>query len=153
GATTTFGSGGYSLQLSPGTYTVTFSGGALGAAVVRTVTVGGANARLTVDAAGAALADASVWVSHLGQDVLQRALAPAEVSAWAGYLVAGGTREAVASAFVNSPEYDRLQTSRWVSQLGLDVLHRSLQPVEVANWTNYLLAGGSRPVAVGVFVS
>lgn len=46
GTTTTWGSGGYSFQLNPGTYTVTASGGSLSAPVVRTVTVGSANARL-----------------------------------------------------------------------------------------------------------
>src|SRR5262249_38145803 len=46
GAVTSFDTGGYSLQLSPGTYTVTASGGDLGAPVTRTVTVGTTNFRL-----------------------------------------------------------------------------------------------------------
>src|SRR5262249_30826848 len=41
-----WGSGGYSLRVAPGAYTVTASGGALGGSVSRTVAVGGANYRL-----------------------------------------------------------------------------------------------------------
>lgn len=42
----TWDTGGYSLPVSPGTYTVTASGGGLGSAVSQTVTVGSANVRL-----------------------------------------------------------------------------------------------------------
>jgi hypothetical protein len=48
GSTTTFASGGYSFQVSPGTYTVTFSGGGLGWPLTKTVTVGSTNYRLNV---------------------------------------------------------------------------------------------------------
>jgi fibronectin type 3 domain-containing protein/uncharacterized protein YkwD len=44
--TATWSSGGYSLQLSPGTYTVTASGGSLIRPVTQTVTVGSTNYRL-----------------------------------------------------------------------------------------------------------
>ncbi len=50
GTVVTWGSGGYSYQLSPGTYTVTASGGGLAVPVTRLVTVGSANARLNVNA-------------------------------------------------------------------------------------------------------
>src|SRR5262249_4688926 len=46
GSVTTWGSGGYSFRLSPGTYTVTASGGGLASPVTRTVTVGSQNYRL-----------------------------------------------------------------------------------------------------------
>jgi uncharacterized protein YkwD len=48
GTTTTFSTGGYSLQLDPGTYTVTASGGGLSGPVSRSVTVGSTNYRLTI---------------------------------------------------------------------------------------------------------
>jgi uncharacterized protein YkwD len=51
GSVATFDSGGYSLPVNPGTYTVTASGGGLAAPVTRTVTVGSANYRLNVTAA------------------------------------------------------------------------------------------------------
>jgi hypothetical protein len=44
--TTTFGSGGYQMALTPGTYQVTFSGGSLTQAVQKTVTVGAKNVKL-----------------------------------------------------------------------------------------------------------
>lgn len=46
GAMETFNSGGYSLQVNPGTYTVTASGGGLAAPITQTVTVGNSNVRL-----------------------------------------------------------------------------------------------------------
>src|SRR5262249_41819266 len=46
GATMAWPSGGYSYQLSPGTYTVTASGGGLSAPITKTVTVGSTNYRL-----------------------------------------------------------------------------------------------------------
>ena len=51
GSTTTFATGGYSLQVSPGTYTVTASGGPLAAPLIRTVTVGTTNYRLNFNVA------------------------------------------------------------------------------------------------------
>jgi N-acetylneuraminic acid mutarotase len=46
GTTATFDSGGYGLQVSPGTYTVTASGGGLAAPLTQAVTVGSSNVRL-----------------------------------------------------------------------------------------------------------
>ncbi|GGK46836.1 DUF4214 domain-containing protein [Salinarimonas ramus] len=47
-ATATWDAGGYTLQVAPGTYTVTFSGTALASPVVRTVTVGADNVKVDV---------------------------------------------------------------------------------------------------------
>jgi uncharacterized protein YkwD len=55
GSVASFDSGGYSLQVAPGTYTVTASGGALGAPVTRVVTVGSSNVRLNFNPSGAPL--------------------------------------------------------------------------------------------------
>ena len=49
GSTTTLDAGGYSIQLAPGTYTVTASGGGLPAPIARTVVVGTDNVRLNFD--------------------------------------------------------------------------------------------------------
>ncbi|MBV9121730.1 MAG: hypothetical protein JO112_00030, partial [Planctomycetes bacterium] len=46
GSTTTWDSGGYSFQVSPGTYSVTASGGGLAAPITESVTVGATNSRL-----------------------------------------------------------------------------------------------------------
>jgi hypothetical protein len=49
GTTTTLAAGGYSLQLPPGVYTVTASGGGLPAPIARTIVVGNSNVRLNFD--------------------------------------------------------------------------------------------------------
>jgi hypothetical protein len=49
GSTTTLDAGGYSMQLAPGTYTVTASGGGLPVPIIRTVVIGNDNARLNFD--------------------------------------------------------------------------------------------------------
>jgi len=49
GSASTLDAGGYSMQLAPGTYTVTASGGGLPAAITRTVVIGNDNARLNFD--------------------------------------------------------------------------------------------------------
>jgi uncharacterized protein YkwD len=50
GSTTTFGSGGYSLQVAPGTYRVTISGGSLSSPMTQVITVGVSNFRLNFNA-------------------------------------------------------------------------------------------------------
>ena len=49
GSTSTSDAGGYSIQLAPGNYTVTASGGGLPAPITRTVVLGNDNARLNFD--------------------------------------------------------------------------------------------------------
>jgi hypothetical protein len=49
GSTTTMDAGGYAIQLAPGTYTVTASGGGLPAPIERTVVLGDDNVRLNFD--------------------------------------------------------------------------------------------------------
>lgn len=51
GSIATWGSGGYSLQLNPGTYTVTFSGPGLAAPFVRVVSLAQSNVRVSINAA------------------------------------------------------------------------------------------------------
>ena len=49
GSTSTLGTGGYSMQLAPGTYTVTASGGGLPIPITRNIVIGNDNARLNFD--------------------------------------------------------------------------------------------------------
>lgn len=51
--TTTWSSGGYQMELPPGTYTVTFAGGGLDGRITRTVTIGTQNVKLDAVAADA----------------------------------------------------------------------------------------------------
>ena len=57
-ATTTWASGGYQLDLTPGSWTVTFSGGGLNGIITRDVTIDGQNQKLDALAADARPADA-----------------------------------------------------------------------------------------------
>jgi uncharacterized protein YkwD len=157
---TDWNSGGYSLQLRPGTYTVTFSGGGLPNAITRTVTLGTQNVELDITPATASQSspppatttpapqpagpDYQSWVTQVGQDVLHRALTPAEVSQWVGYLKQGGSADAVVSALASGPEYAQLQQTNWVARTGQALLHRSLSTSEVASWQAYLQGGGTQ---------
>jgi hypothetical protein len=49
--------------------------------------------------------DATRWLQELGQDTLRRSLTTSEVNYWVNYLLSGGTRGSVASAFVQSAEF------------------------------------------------
>jgi hypothetical protein len=61
GATTTLDAGGYGIQLAPGVYNVTASGGGLASPITRTVVIGTDNQRLNFDTTpnGAAISGAS----------------------------------------------------------------------------------------------
>src|SRR5262249_44757561 len=105
GFTTSFGSGGYSLQLSPGTYTVTASGGLLASPLTATVTVGGNNVRLNFNVNAASVAACTSWVKLLYKDLLGRTPGNAEVNSWVAALQTGLSRDAVVGGFLRSDEY------------------------------------------------
>jgi uncharacterized protein YkwD len=148
-ATTTFATGGYSVQLYPGTYTVVVQGGPFGGPVSRTVSVGSANVRADFNPGPS---DAT-WIANVGQDLLQRPLTDGELAYWTGYLQAGGTRDGIVANFVNSAEYARLQASNLVNQFGQDLLQRPLQPNEINYWAAYLQGGGSQATVLTSMVS
>jgi uncharacterized protein YkwD len=90
GAVTTFDSGGYSLPLSAGSYTVTAGGGGLGAPVTNVVTVGSTNVRLNIlPGSGVAPGANDEHIRKLYLAALGRAASDAEVNAWRP--VIGGT--------------------------------------------------------------
>lgn len=90
--TQTYGSGGYQIALEPGSYTVTFSGGGLGAAVTASVTIGSINVKLDAEKPAApllgtagdnsfAVADGSARVDGgAGFDTVTFSVARAEVT-------------------------------------------------------------------------
>jgi uncharacterized protein YkwD len=87
GSTTTLDAGGYSLQLPPGTYTVTASGGGLPAPITRTVVLGQDNVRLNFDedpngATLNAASDGSVGGSLGSFAAFQSGDSPSSYSAW-----------------------------------------------------------------------
>jgi hypothetical protein len=120
--TPTFDSGGYSLQLNPGTYTVTASGGGLTAPLTQTVTLGIVNVRLNFVVPGAAVQAANgAWVGLLYRDLLGRVPAPVEVNAWSQMLAGGASRAAVVDGFLGSAEYAQHLVTQWFVQF----LHRN----------------------------
>ena len=81
--TPTFDSGGYGLQLNPGTYTVSASGGGLTAPITQTVALTTTNVRLNFVLPGAAVqAQAGAWVGLLYRDALGRLPSSSEVDGW-----------------------------------------------------------------------
>jgi hypothetical protein len=81
-STTNFGSGGYSLALTPGTYTVSFSGSGLGQTVTDTITIGSDNYKydIATDTLSATLA---TMAQGQGIDMLWRNPTNGTIEAWA----------------------------------------------------------------------
>ncbi|HEV3116758.1 MAG TPA: DUF4214 domain-containing protein [Gemmataceae bacterium] len=118
----TWGSGGYTLEVTPGTYTVTASGGGLTAPVTMTVTVSTANARLNfVLPPGSVQPQNSSYVEMLYRDVLGRVPAGNEVAGWVTDLNNGQSQSAMAGGFLYSAEYSYNLVSQWYQQY----LHRA----------------------------
>jgi hypothetical protein len=139
GSTTTWDSGGYSLQLSPGSYVVTASGGGLGAPVTVLVTVGGVNVRLNFTTGQAGQSELRSWVKLLYRDLLHRTAGAAEIDWWVANLVQGMSRDAVVAGMLASAEYNQ----GLVSQLYRQYLHRAPDPQGLAAFVGALQNGAS----------
>lgn len=140
GSTTTFGSGGYALPLSAGTYQVTASGGGLPAPVTRTVTIGSSNVRITFTTGGVvqALPPApEAYVSRLYQSILGRDASSAELAPWVSVYQGPAGPAGVVSGIEQSVEArSRLVRSWYTTYLG-----RAAGDGEVRFWVNGLLHG------------
>jgi uncharacterized protein YkwD len=163
---TDFASGGYSIQLAPGTYTVTYSGGGLPHAITETVTLGSQNVRLNITPATASAGtpppstpppstpppstppaaqhNYAGWVAQLGQDLWQQPLAASQVSTWASYLQQGGSPATVVSALMSSQYYAQAQLWQWVAEIGQGLLQRAMTLSERNTWVSYLQTGGTQ---------
>src|SRR5262249_10583635 len=130
-STTTFGSGGYSFALGPGTYTVSASGGGLAMPIIRQVTVGTQNVRLNF------LDKDDGYIVKLYQTVLGRTPAPVEVSGWETYLQNGGSLMALPSILEHSPEREGSLIRSWYATF----LGRQAGPSEVQAWINAMQQG------------
>jgi hypothetical protein len=149
GSVTTFDTGGYSIPLAAGVYTVTASGGSLGAAVTQTVTVGGSNVRLnfnplpswTRPMVASALTHSgeyySLFVTNAYTHYLGRTPAAAEVAGWVSAMQNGLSDERLEAAFIGSPEYIARhggQGAGWVIGMYHDLLGRTPSQAEVNGW-------------------
>ncbi len=138
--TLTWGSGGYSLQLDPGTYTVTASGGLLTAAVTQTVTIGTTNVRLNFALSSATVQSGpGAWVGLLYHDLLGRTPSAGEIAGWTGQLENGVSPAAVGSAFLGSWEYAQDLVTQWYQTY----LHRSPDAAGLSWFSSALQNGGS----------
>jgi uncharacterized protein YkwD len=133
GSTTTWASGGYTIQVAPGTYTVTASGGGLLTPLTRTITVGNVNARLNF-----AENDDS-YVRKLYQVVLGRTPSAAEVNIWLNVLQGPMGAATVAAGIQLSAEARAREVRSWyVTYLG-----RTPANGEVQAWVNWMAATGA----------
>ena len=134
----TFDSGGYALQLDPGTYTVTASGGGLVSPVTQTVTIGTTNVRLNfVLPGGAVQPQATAWVGMLYRDLLGRVPGASEVAGWANSLVQGASRAGIVDGFLHSAEYSQRLVSGWYASF----LHRAADSGGLAGFSTALQGG------------
>jgi hypothetical protein len=143
GSTTTFGSGGWSLAVVPGTYTITASGGGLAAAMTRTVTVGTANVRVNF----APQDDA--FIAKLYRDDLGRAPAAAETASWVNVLQSYNGPQNVVAGIGNSWEARTHEVNGWYSSF----LGRSPVRGEEQTWVQLLVAGHAESEIIAGMVS
>ena len=112
GTTTSFSSGGYSLRVGPGTYTVTASGGGLSSPITQTITVGSTNARVTFRGSNDA------YLTKLYQNILGRVPQAGELAGWSQTLSVLGTTTVVNAIERSAEARTRLVKSWYQTHLG-----------------------------------
>jgi hypothetical protein len=143
-STTTWGSGGYTLALGPGTYQVTASGGGLAAPITRTITIGGQNVRMNFS-----LQD-DAYITHLYMTALGRSASNAEIGYWDAVLQGWGGPAAVASGINHSAEALKRIVDGWY----LNYLGRSAHNGEEQGWVTLLERGSTEEaVLAGILAS
>jgi uncharacterized protein YkwD len=131
GSTTTFDTGGYSIAVSPGTYTVTASGSGLAQPQTQVVTVGTTNYRLNFAIGGEA------YIQQLYLTILGRTGSTAELQSWALALEGPAGPAGVVAAIEQSPEARTRLVKTWY----LSYLGRPAQNGEEQGWVSELLRG------------
>lgn len=115
--TTTYQTGGYSVPLSAGTYTITATGGDLPGSVSQAVSIGSANVRVNITPR--AIDKNEDFVRRLYLTALGRTASPGETGHWVNYLQTTGNRDGVAHFIERSPEArTRLVRTWYVTYLG-----------------------------------
>jgi uncharacterized protein YkwD len=149
--TTDFDSGGFSIPLNAGTYTVTVSGGGLATPVTQTVTLTTANVRANfVLPANSVQPQGGSWIALLYHDLLGRVPAPGEIQGWQDQLASGASRGSIVEGFLGSQEYANHVVTQWYEQY----LHREPDAAGLANFSQELLNSGSwDSVRMGILTS
>jgi hypothetical protein len=145
-STSTYQTGGYSLPLAPGTYTVTASGGELPAVISQEITIGAGNVRLNF--IPRPLSKNEEFVRRLYHTALGRMASSAEAAAWLGVLQST-SRDAVVNAIERSVEArTRLVRSWYVSHLG-----RPAGNGEEQFWVRTLMSGVTEEQVLATILS
>ena len=123
--TVSFDSGGYSIALNPGTYTVTASGGGLTTPISQVVTISTGNFRLGFAVPSASVnPDANAWISQLYADILGRTASSGDVAGWVNAYNSGTAPSAIVHGFLTSAEYSQDLVRQRFNQY----LHRNPDP-------------------------
>jgi uncharacterized protein YkwD len=174
GSVQAFDTGGYGIQVNPGTYVVTASGGGLANPITQTVTVGSSSVRLNfipgyrqsnampgnLLAVAGTVAKSPESYSHFintaYQAYLGRGPDGAGLQYWLNRMQQGMTDEQVEASFIGSQEYIAHHggTSAWISGMYQDLLGRSAAQSEIDTWLNQMAHGESATqVALGFATS
>jgi hypothetical protein len=146
GSVQAFDTGGYGIQVGPGTYQVTASGGTLGPGYTQTVTVGGSNVRLNFTLGGHAVAGPPVTpalVEKLYERVLGRQASSAEQAIWVNATQAQGAAVLAGDIEHSAEARDQLVRSWYATYLG-----RTPALGEEQFWVNDLVAGDTEEHAL-----
>lgn len=143
GSTTTFATGGYSIALSPGAYTVTASGGSLAQPMTQFVTIGATNYRLNFANGNDA------YIQQLYQTILGRAGSNAEIQSWALAMNGPAGPFGVVAAIEQSPEARTHLVKTWY----LTYLGRPAQSGEEQGWVTDLLRGVPEETVLAAILS
>ncbi|HEV3118355.1 MAG TPA: DUF4214 domain-containing protein [Gemmataceae bacterium] len=138
----TWASGGYSIAVAPGTYTVTASGGGLPAPISQVVNVGGSNVRLNFSPAD------DIYIIKDYQAILGRTPATAEIAPWRPFLQALGPA-ALASALEHSLEARTRLVDGWYQTF----LGRQAHNGEEQGWVHMMLAGAGEQDALAAILA
>lgn len=92
------------------------------------------------------------WAAAMGKKIVKRDLTPGEISHFGHQLQHGASKVTVISGMMSLAGYQYLSHSSWLRQLSQAVLQRDLNGTEMNAWSNYLSRGGSRTVAIDIFL-
>jgi uncharacterized protein YkwD len=164
GSVAAYATGGYSIRLNPGTYTVTASGGQLATPVTQVVTVGATNVRLNFTPQGGQVNSTpnnllqvsdmfthssenfQHFVTNAYQTYLKRAPNSSEINFWVNAMTQGLTDEQVEASFIGSYEYVASHgggSAAWVSGMYQDLLGRTASQFEIDQWMQRISQGMS----------
>jgi len=95
----------------------------------------------------------TAWVENLYQDLLGRVASTTEANYWVHSLQAGASPANVATAMMQSPEYQKDQWLHWIPQAYENILRRQPTATEVSEWVNAFKGGLTQNELTAALVS